>query len=185
MFYFLLPLVLGFACNLGSAFTAEFSRRWGKRCGSIVSTLLRNALGIPVWVIGFILAALTPSPTLFSSTIVTTLMGWLMITIGGIVILISLGTIRIRSVRPSIQDTLAQNGIYAYVRHPIHTGTILEFIGLTFVTPTLTVSIACALGIAWVLVQTRFEEIDLLQRMPGYRDYMNLVPRFLPKFWNK
>jgi hypothetical protein len=27
------------------------------------------------------------------------------------------------------------------------------------------------------------EEIDLLQRMPDYKDYMNEAPRFLPHLW--
>lgn len=35
------------------------------------------------------------------------------------------------------------------------------------------------------MVQTRLEEIDLLQRMPNYRDYMNAVPRFLPRLWKR
>ncbi len=86
---------------------------------------------------------------------------------------------------PSTQDALAQNGIYAHVRHPIHAGTLLEFIGLFIVMPTQVVTLACVLGIAWVLVQTRLEEYDLLQRLPGYRDYMDRVPRFLPRLWTK
>ena len=57
MYLFLLFLILGFFFNLASAFTAAFSRRFGDRCGSLLTVLLRNVLGIPVWTIGFILAA--------------------------------------------------------------------------------------------------------------------------------
>jgi protein-S-isoprenylcysteine O-methyltransferase Ste14 len=181
MYCFLFLLVFGFACNLGSAFTTAFSRRWGERHGSLISAILRNILGIPVWMIGFILAARTPSSELFALDVTTTLVGWLLITVGGMIILIALVTMRFRAAKPSIQDKLAQSGIYAYMRHPIHAGTLLEFIGLVLIVPILTMALACGLGIVWVLIQTWLEEIDLLQRMPGYREYMNVVPRFFPK----
>jgi protein-S-isoprenylcysteine O-methyltransferase Ste14 len=41
-------------------------------------------------------------------------------------------------------------------------------------------ALACLLGFVWILVQTELEEIDLLQRAPGYREYMKKVPRYLP-----
>jgi protein-S-isoprenylcysteine O-methyltransferase Ste14 len=144
--------------------------------------MLRNVLGIPVWTIGFILADRTPSPMLFRSTLVTTTVGWLLIGIGGVLIVIALVTIRSRAVMPSVRDALVHNGIYAHVRHPIHTGVLFEMIGLILVAPTLTVALAIALGVVWILVQTRLQEIDLLQRLPTYRDYMNTIPRFSPHF---
>src|SRR3972149_7380325 len=124
MYLFLVPLVLGFAFNLASAFTFAYSRWWGERRGSIVSVILRDVLGIPIWAIGFALAVRTSSPMLFTPTPVTEALGWLSIIAGGAIILMALVTIRLRSVRPSTRDTLAQNGLYARVRHPIHTGTL-------------------------------------------------------------
>lgn len=47
--------------------------------------------------------------------------------------------------------------------------------------PTSTVVLACALGFAWLIIQARLEEVDLLQRLPAYREYMEQVPRFLPR----
>ncbi len=185
MYYFLIPLVFGFGCNLGSAFTTKFSRRWGERRGSLVTVILRDVLGIPVWAIGFVLAARSSLPTLFSATTLTTVVGWLLIIAGGIVICIALTVIRMRAARPSLGDKLAQVGIYAHVRHPIHTGTLLEFAGLVLVKPTFSLIVASSLGIVWVLIQTRFEEKDLLERLPGYRAYMAAVPRFLPRFRRK
>ena len=185
MYLFLVSLVLGFAFNLASAFTAAFSRRWGERRGSIVTVILRDILGIPLWAVGFALAARTPSPILFVSTIVTDIVGWSMIVAGCVIILIALITIRLKAAMPSAQDALVQTGMYAHVRHPIHTGTFLEFAGLFLLIPTQTVGLACALGIVWILVQTRLEEFDLLQRLPMYREYMRRVPRFLPRFRTK
>lgn len=122
MFLFLIPLVLGFSFNLASAFTATFSRRWGERGGTLITVILRDVLGIPVWAIGFGLAALTPSPVLFASTMVTQVFGWILIGAGGVIIVAALVTIRARSFRPSTKDALAQDGLYAHMRHPIHSG---------------------------------------------------------------
>jgi protein-S-isoprenylcysteine O-methyltransferase Ste14 len=180
MFFFLIPLVLGFTFNLLSAFTAAFSRKWGDRLGSNMTVLFRDILGIPVWAIGFCLAALAPAPNLFERRLGVEIAGWFLIAAGGLIIVVALITIRLRSLAPSTGDALARSGIYARVRHPIHSGTFLEFLGLFIVRPSATIGVACALGIVWVLIQTMCEERDLLQRMPEYRQYMNRVPRFIP-----
>ena len=185
MYLFLVPLVMGFAFNLASAFTATFSRRWGEQRGSVVTIILRDILGIPLWTIGFVLAARAPSPILLVSSTMTNAAGWSMIVAGCVIILTALVTIRLKAAMPSTQDVLVQTGLYAHVRHPIHTGTFLEFAGLFLLIPTQTVALACALGIVWILVQTRLEEFDLLQRLPMYREYMRRVPRFLPRFRTK
>jgi protein-S-isoprenylcysteine O-methyltransferase Ste14 len=180
MFLFLVPLVVGFACNLASAFTTAFSRRWGERRGSLLTVIFRDVLGIPVWAIGFVLAIRTPSSGLFVSTIITEVLGWLMISTGGAIIIAALVTIRFQAGKASTSDCLVHRGMYAHVRHPIHTGTFLEFVGIFLIKPTLTAALACALGVVWLLLQTRLEELDLVQRIPSYREYMNRVPRFVP-----
>jgi protein-S-isoprenylcysteine O-methyltransferase Ste14 len=182
MYLFLIPLLLGFASNMASAFTTKFSRWWGERRGSLVSLLLRNIFGIPVWTLGFLLAGRTTSASLFTSTTIITVLGWLLIMAGGTMILIALITIQWKAIKPSIKDTLVRNGLYRQIRHPIHAGTILEFIGIVLVVPRLNIALACTLGVIWVVLQTRLEEIDLRQRLPDYREYMNTVPRFLPRF---
>mgnify|MGYP001767195602 CR=1 FL=1 len=180
MYWFLAPLIFGFICNLASAFTAAFFHRWGELRGSILTVIFRDVLGIPVWTLGFLLAARSPSPLLFTSTLAT-VMGWLLVTLGGAIILVALLTIRWPAARPSLKDQLVQTGIYARVRHPIHTGALLEFTGLAMINPTLPFTLASGMGMAWVFFQTWFEEIDLLERLPGYRDYLNTVPRFIPR----
>jgi protein-S-isoprenylcysteine O-methyltransferase Ste14 len=65
-------------------------------------------------------------------------------------------------------------------RHPIYAGLLLQFVALVLVRPRGAVALAAILGVVWVHVQARLEEIDLLQRMPAYREYMQRVPRFLP-----
>ena len=181
MLYFLIPLVLGFAANVASAFTTEWSRRWGERRGRQVTAVLRNVLGIPVWVIGLGIAIHTPSPTLFASTPATAALAWTLLAAGCVLIGLALTALRSKAALPSTHDTLVERGLYGRVRHPIHAAMFLVWGALVLMHPTWAVALACAIGICWTLVQTGAEEADLLQRMPGYREYMERVPRFLPR----
>lgn len=57
------------------------------------------------------------------------------------------------------------------------------FAGGVLLKPTMPVVVACALGFLWLIVQARLEEIDLVERLPQYREYVKHVPRFFPRFW--
>ena len=181
MLLFLAPLVLGFVLDTASAFTTTFSRRWGERRGQEITFVLRNVLGIPLWVAGLGVAVRTRSPVIFSSTRVAEVLGWLLLAGGSAVQIFALFALRLRAAAPSTRDTLVEHGPYAHVRHPIYVGLLLEFAGLVLVRPTLAAALACAIGVAWVHIQARCEETDLLQRLPAYRQYMKHVPRFLPR----
>lgn len=180
MYIFLIPLLLGFIFNLSSAFTTVYSRRWGERCGRWSTAILRNVLGIPVWAVGLGMAARAAGPVFFAPNWITRFAGWSLIAIGGGVILAALYSLRVKAAVPSLQDGLIQSGLYARVRNPIHSGTLLEFAGLFLLFPTVPMTVACVLGVFWVLLQTRFDEYDLLQRILAYREYMQRVPRFIP-----
>jgi protein-S-isoprenylcysteine O-methyltransferase Ste14 len=181
-YVFLLPLLFGFSCNLASAFTAAFARRWGPKRGALVSAILRDVLGIPVWALGFGLAAWAPAPKLFAPGLTTDLAGWALVAAGGGIIVLALVTLGGRAAWPSVNDTLAQTGLYARVRHPLHTGALLEFAGLALLCPSAPMALTCGIGWLWVYVQTWLEERDLVQRMPGYGAYMQRVPRFVPRW---
>jgi len=175
-------IVTGFALVGASAFTAYYSKLWGEKGGQMATIILRNLLGIPLWFTGFVLAWLEPSPFLFDSNITFKLIGVFLIIIGSIPFIwghIELGW---RTHMPSVKDTLVRHGLYAYVRHPIYAGGFLIIIGIGLFKPTLVFVIACVLGVIWLDVQARLEEIDLVQRMPDYREYMKQVPRFIPRF---
>jgi protein-S-isoprenylcysteine O-methyltransferase Ste14 len=185
MFWFLIPLFFGFTSNLASAFTATFSEKFGKTEGTIITILLRDILGIPVWAIGFVMAISESSHLLYEVSLIPKITGWLIIAAGGILIVNALVTIRTKAAAPSTGDTLVKKGIYSRIRHPIHTGTFLEFAGLVILWPSLQVGIACVLGIVWIYLQSRFEEKDLIKRIPEYREYKSKVPAFVPKFRKK
>ena len=181
VYLFLLPLLAGFGFDTASAFTTAFSSRWGERRGQLITAVLRNALGIPLWVVGLGLAIRTRSPALFTSAVALAALGWLLLTLGAVLQLVALGAIRRRAAAPSTGDELIQHGAYARVRHPIYLGLALEFLALVLIRPQETVVLACGLGLGWVVLQARCEELDLVQRIPAYRDYMLRVPRFVPR----
>lgn len=179
---YLVPLIAGFVFSSLSAFTAFYSRLFGERGGRAVTSVMRNAVGIPLWLWGFALAWLRPSPLYFIPMRWVRIAGAVLVIIGCVPIVwghISLG---LRSHMPSIKDKLVRNGLYAYVRHPIYAGLILSFAGLSIFNPAVSFVWACAIGVIWALIQARFEEIDLKSRMPEYGEYMREVPRFIPFF---
>lgn len=181
MFWFLVPLIIGLALAGASAFTAAFSRRWGAAGGRIATFVLRNLLGIPLWVFGFILAWIAPAGWVLDPGRITAALGLLLIITGAIPVIWGHIELGLRTHMPSIKDTLVSSGMYAYVRHPIYAGGILVLAGLFLLKPSLTVLIASAVVIAWALIQARLEEIDLMERMPDYKVYMERVPRFIPR----
>ena len=182
MYWFLIPLVLGFLSNLASAFTTTYSVKWGKTGGTFITILLRDIFGIPLWAIGFVMAIGESSRMLYEVSLLTEIIGWLIIVAGGIIIIVALVSIKTKAAAPSTGDSLVKRGIYSRIRHPIHSGTFLEFIGIFILWPSLEVGIASVLGIIWILLQSRFEEKDLLKRIPEYKEYRSKVPAFIPVF---
>ena len=180
MYFFLVLLITGFVFNLASAFTTTFSERWGEKTGTFITIILRDILGIPVWAIGFVFAIKDSSGLLYHSSFLSRFTGWLIIALGAIIVIIALISIRGKAAAPSTSDGLIRSGIYSFVRHPIHSGTFLEFAGLFFLWPSLEVGIAVILGTIWIVFQSRFEEKDLIRRIPDYKKYMEDVPRFFP-----
>lgn len=181
MCLFLVPLLLGFGFTGASAFTAAYSRRFGERGGLIVTAVLRNVVGIPLWVIGYVWAWLIPSPWVFTSNAILTTLGWILVIAGSALLVVGHINVGMRSHLPSARDTLVQHGLYAYIRHPIYASGLLILPGLVLIRPSLTVLVVSAIVLAWLYVQARLEEIDLIQRLPQYQDYMRDVPRFIPR----
>jgi protein-S-isoprenylcysteine O-methyltransferase Ste14 len=185
MYGFLMPLLLGFALVGVSAFTAAYSRLWAARGGQLLTSILRNFLGIPLWLFGLILAWRAPAPLLSGSSEALKILGWLLLAIGAVPVIWGHLLLRRRTHTPSVRDTLVRHELYAHVRHPIYGGMFLVAGGLALLRPTLAVVLACSLGFAWLIIQARLEEVDLVQRLPAYREYIEEVPRFIPRFRKK
>ncbi len=178
---YLAVLVLGFVFNSLSASTTWLWRRLGERGGRLATFVLRNVLGIPVWVLGLALAVHAPSAPLFAPSIAAEIVGWCLLALGCVVMILALFALRGRAALPSTHDPLVEHGPYAHARHPIYSGLLLTLVAIVLVHPRRVVALACALAIAWVFVQSWLEELDLIQRLPEYRGYMARVPRFVPR----
>jgi protein-S-isoprenylcysteine O-methyltransferase Ste14 len=185
VYVFVVPLLTGFALAGASAFTAAYSRRWGERGGQLATSILRNFLGIPLWLFGFVLAWRAPAPLLLSLSGALKTLGWLLLAAGLVPVMWGHLQLGWRTHMPNVRDTLVRHGLYARVRHPIYSGMMLVFVGLALLRPASTVVVACALGCLWLIVQARLEELDIVQRLPAYREYMEQVPRFVPRLRKK
>src|SRR3989304_4448184 len=133
---FLFPLVLGFVLGGASAFTAASSRRWGERGGQVASIFQRYALGIPLWIFGYILAWRAAAPFLFVPGGAVPALGWLLIAVGAVPVIWGHLRLGLRTHMPSVRDTLVRTGLYARVRHPIYGGGVVIFGGLALLRPT-------------------------------------------------
>lgn len=181
MFIFLVPLCIGFACNALSAFTTAFARRWGQRRGQLACVLLRDVFGIPVWVLGLGLAMRAPASPLVPATLAALALAWLLMVASCVIILLAYTALGWRAAAPSVRDGLVEHGLYAHVRHPMYAALPFTFASLFLIQPTEPVALAGLLGVGWAVLQARLEELDLLQRLPAYADYMRRVPRFVPR----
>lgn len=181
MYLFLLPLLSGFVLAGASAFTAAWSRRWGERGGRLATSLLRNVLGIPLYVIGLVLAWQSDAEPLFDPGSPGLALGWFLIGAGALPVIIGHVQLGWRTHMPSAGDALMDRGLYAHVRHPIYGGGLAIFAGLVLLQPDVPWLLACALSSAFFIIQARLEEIDLMQRMPAYQGYRERVPAWLPR----
>ena len=183
MFRFLIPLLAGFTLAGASAFTAAFSRWWGERTGKLLTSVLRNLLGIPLYFVGLVLAWRAPLPALFEPGVVTFALAWGLIVAGAIPVIVGHLQLGWRTHLPSVRDDLLTTGLYGRVRHPIYAGGVLVFTGVALLHPTMPFLAACALGTVFLFIQGKLEEIDLLQRLPAYREYAQSVPAYIPRLF--
>jgi protein-S-isoprenylcysteine O-methyltransferase Ste14 len=181
MFIFLAPLLIGFVLDLASAFTTRYARILGERGGRIATFVLRVLLGIPLWVLGLSIAVRTTSPYVFPPSMASDLIGRLLGLLSSVVVIWGLLSLGIPAAIPSLHDVVVRHSIYGRIRHPIYSGAMIGFIAVILLKPTSSVVIACALGVVWLVLQARCEEFDLLQRSADYQEYMEQVPRFLPR----
>lgn len=83
--------------------------------------------------------------------------------------------------QPREGSELVQRGIYARVRHPLYTSVMLASLGWALMWQS-----GASFGAALVLIpffhaKARQEELRLREKFPGYPDYAQRVPRFIPR----
>lgn len=78
-------------------------------------------------------------------------------------------------------DKLIVKGIYAYVRHPLYTGTILVLIGVFLYLPTISLAILCIIAFLYIEIGSRLEEKKLIEEFGNeYVEYAKTAKRYFP-----
>lgn len=85
---------------------------------------------------------------------------------------------------PKNKGSLARDGIYRFVRHPIYTGVLVAAAGMVLWGGSL------AHGVAWLALwgvlgaKVHFEEAMLREKYVDYHDYQEKSGRFIPRWSN-
>lgn len=76
---------------------------------------------------------------------------------------------------------LVIDGPYAYVRHPIFSGYMLQTVGLLLVVPSLPMLIVTLYALSLFTWTGKRDEALLREALPGYAEYMTHTPAFFPR----
>ncbi len=99
----------------------------------------------------------------------------------GITGVLVLGRNRTPYPRPRAGSDLVQHGIYARVRHPLYTSVMLASLGWALVWQSATSFMAALVLVPFFHAKARREERWLCEKFPGYPEYAERVPRFVPR----
>ena len=81
------------------------------------------------------------------------------------------------------EHKVIDTGPYQLMRHPVITSFFGIASGLLLINPALT-TLAALLYTIWDFMRAAKQEEDLLTKtLPGYADYADRTPRFLPRVW--
>lgn len=98
-----------------------------------------------------------------------------------IAIYLSIESIRIMFMRKGEKPVVVERGVYKYVRHPMYLGTLLFYLGLFFMTVSISSLIVWFGTFAFYHYIARYEEKLLLNVLgDDYRAYMKRVGMWLP-----
>lgn len=86
---------------------------------------------------------------------------------------------------PVEHGELSTKGLYGIVRHPIYTGVLAIVAGLTIRSGSWISLVLAVLTFVFFTIKARWEEHQLADRYPGYKDYAEVTPRFVPRPWKK
>lgn len=82
------------------------------------------------------------------------------------------------------QGKLATEGPYAVVRHPQYDGFILIMVGFLVMWPTiLTLVMFPILVVVYIHLAKKEEQLVRAEFDPGYAEYAQKVPGFIPRLW--
>jgi len=82
--------------------------------------------------------------------------------------------------KPVDNGVLVDDGVYAYVRHPIYLGIILVGFGYSVAMDSLVALIVAIILTVFLDLKSRHEEVLLRERYPDYAVYAAHTKRFVP-----
>lgn len=125
------------------------------------------------------------SPTIFTRTIATDIIGFGLIVGGLWVHFLTFQQLSIHAflgILPEVQGDLVAKGIYAYLRHPIYLGILLIMLGLMLLQPITSNLISLLVTLLYLPFGIRFEEQKLIAEFGDtYQQYCKKVPSLFPR----
>ena len=127
----------------------------------------------------------------FQAGLLTSVLGWLMVGAGGFIMFLSARTFDLpefigikpfRNQQVGASDSgLIHTGLYAYVRHPLYSGTLLFTLGWFLVYPIEAIAVFLVCMMVYLPVGIFYEEKKLLKEFgDDYRNYCKRVSRLIP-----
>lgn len=92
----------------------------------------------------------------------------------------ALGRNRTPFPQPQADSQLIQHGLYARLRHPLYTSVMLTAFAWALLWQSWPALIPALALVPFFHAKARREERWLLEKFPGYAEYAQRVPRFLP-----
>ncbi|MGA8852839.1 MAG: isoprenylcysteine carboxylmethyltransferase family protein [Christiangramia sp.] len=111
----------------------------------------------------------------------------IILTVSGIIILL-LGMLQLNKnlspfPTPKANSEFVKTGLYKFVRHPIYTGILLNFLGYGIYSGSVfRILITLVLYILFIM-KARYEEKLLMKRYNNYASYREKTGRFFPKIF--
>lgn len=129
----------------------------------------------------------TPTITLWSNNLFTAIPAWILMILGGAVLLISLKKyfFQLSGIaiffRQPVSDELKINGINKWVRHPLYLGTLIFIWGFWLYSPTLLLLIVNSIITIYTIAGAYIEEKKLVTEFgKSYSNYQEQTPMLFP-----
>ena len=103
---------------------------------------------------------------------VLVILGWLMLVVGGLLVILSFVTLRRCGV-----DILINFGVYKVVRHPMYVGGMMMFVSHVLFAQTMVIGFTTLIGLCCCYLLVRSEDLRLIEKFGlEYEKYVLKVP---------
>lgn len=142
------------------------------------------AYGGTFLILGFFHAARSWRPEWLTQTTIAPvgIAGGLLWLTGSLLVVFSIWSLRYAfSIEPEARRVV-RNGAYAFVRHPIYLGYVLQYGGVSLIYPSPVLGATVLAWLALTLTRIRYEEQVLVRAFPEYEAYRRSTGALIPRF---